>query len=177
MVEHLPKTSVETMRKEELKVLDILEQHAKENIDVLSKKCGFSRQKLSRIIKHLEAKKIIWGYSAISGAEENNLKEFFLLVKRNTIPFDDSFKKEVLFETLDRYSSNIKVENISLTHGPYDGIVAFYAPDLIAAKTLLNQIGNNIGKYFTEMLLIENLIAIRKQGIKNPRLKELAKYL
>ena len=173
----MSKTSVEIMRKDEQKVLDVLEQHAKENIDVLAKKCGFSRQKLWRIIKHLEANKIIWGYSAISGAEENNLKEFFLLVKRNTIPFDESFKKEVMFETLDRYSPNIKVENISLTHGPYDGIVTFYAPDLIAAKILLNQIENKIGKYLKEMLLIETLIAIRKQGIKNPRLKELAKYI
>jgi len=49
-----------------MKVLDVLEQHAKDSISELSKRCGLSSQKVARIIKNLEKKKLIWGYSAIA---------------------------------------------------------------------------------------------------------------
>ena len=161
------------MKTDEIKVLDVLEQHAKENIDELAKKCGFSRQKLWRIIKQLEAEKRIWGYSGVTNAEEYGLKEFVLLVKRKTVPFDESFKKELIFDKLDYYCQDVKIENIYLTHGLYDGIVTFYAPNLLSAKKLIDQINSKIGKYFEQMLLLETLFMLRKQGMKNPHTKKL----
>ena len=83
----------------------------------------------------------------------------------------------MIFEKLDNYSPNVKVENICLTHGPFDGIVTFYAPDLISAKMLVDQINSKIGKYFERMLMFETLVTIRKQGIKNPHMENLAEYL
>ena len=173
----MAKTSKETMKKDEMKVLDVLEQHAKENIDVLAKRCGFSHQKISRIIKHLEEKKTIWGYTAITDEKSKNLKHFVLMIKRSNTPFEGSFKKELILDKLDNYHIGVKIENIYLNHGEYDGIVTFYAPSLIDAKMLVQEIFKRIGKYFDKHILLETLVSIRKNGLKNPQIDKLVEYL
>lgn len=160
-----------------MKVLNYLEQLGKDNIDEIAKKCGFSRQKIWRIIKRLEMNKIIWGHTAITDNDACNLKHFILLVKRNTVPFDEAFKKELIFDKLDNYSPDVKVENLYIVHGKYDNVATFYAKDLVSAKNLVNKMFKRIGKYFEEYLLLETLIPIRKQGIKNPQMKNLVEYL
>jgi Lrp/AsnC family leucine-responsive transcriptional regulator len=174
----LSKNSVETMKSDERKVLDILGQHAKENIDTLAKRCGFSRQKMWRIIKRLEKEKIIWGYSAITDGEANECKHFVLLVKRSMVSLDNSAKKEGSIETLDECIPGImRIENILLVHGGYDYIFTFYASDIIGAKKFVQEISSRFGKYIDNYLLLETLFPIRKQGIKNPQLKNLVDYL
>jgi len=174
----MAKYSKEIIQQDDAIVLNILEQHAKESIDEIVKKCGFSRQKVWRIIKHLEEKKIIWGYAAIADQEVKDLKHFILLVKRTTTPIDNSMQKEVTYKKLDNYLPNVvKIENIYLTHGRYDGIITFYAPDLRYAKKVLNDLSRRIGIYFQEYLLLETLFPIRKQGFKNPQIKDLVEYI
>ena len=174
----MSKSSKEAVKTDEIKVLNIMEQHAKENINEIAKKCGLSPQKVARIIKHLEENKIIWGYSAIADGTLRDFKHFVLLVKRNTVPFDASFKKEVVFEKLDNYQPGVSnIEDIFLTHGSFDGVITFYAPNLIGAKNLVQEISQRIGKYFKEYLLLETLFPIRKKGINNPQIKELVEYL
>jgi DNA-binding Lrp family transcriptional regulator len=173
----LSKSSVEAMEKDEMKVLDVLEHHAKESVDEIAKRCGFSRQKVWRTIKRLEENKIIWGYSAIADGESRDYKHYVLLVKRNTIPFDASFKKELIFDKLDNYLPDlVKIENIYLTHGNFDGVVTFYAVNLINAKKLIQEMSKKIGKYFEVYLLLETLFPMRKQGIKNPQMNKLVEY-
>jgi DNA-binding Lrp family transcriptional regulator len=179
-VEILAKNSKETMMKDEMKVLDVLEQHAKDNVDKIAKKCGFSRQKVWKIIKNLEENKIIWGYSAITDAEEKNLKHFILLVKRTTLPFDDKMKKEMGDTKLDEYfpvPSFVKTDSIYVTHGNYDWALTFYAPDIVAAKTLLNAFSSKFAQYIKEYLLLETLFPVRKNSFTNPQIKELIQYL
>jgi DNA-binding Lrp family transcriptional regulator len=173
----MTKSSKETMKTDEMKVLDALEQHAKESISELSKRCGFSPQKISKIIQKLEKNKLIWGYSAVTDENARNFKHFILVMKRKSIPFDEAFKKELIFDKLDNYSPNVKIENLYLIHGKYDCVATFYAKDLVSAKKLVDEIFKRIGKYFDEHLLFETLISIRKQGIKNPQIKNLVEYL
>ena len=174
----MAKSSKETMKTDEMKVLDVLEQHAKESISELGKRCGFSPQRVARIIKNLEKEKIIWGYSAIADGTLRGFKHFVLLVKRNTVPFDAAFKKELAFEKIDDILSSVtKIENIFFTHGSYDAVATFYAPNLIEAKNFIQEIYNRVGKYFGEHLLLETLVPIRKNGLKNPQNKELVEYL
>ncbi len=170
------------MMKDELHVLNFLEQHAKESIDEIAKRCNFSRQKVWRIIKHLEEDHIIWGYAAITSEEKKNLKHFVLLLKRTMLPFDEATKKEVIQENLadllpDTIRNLIEIENIYFTHGRYDSVVTFYAPNLVAAKKVQDAISQNLNKYFDEYLLLETLFPVRKQGLKNPKIKVLADYL
>ena len=174
----MSKSSVETMKREEIKVLDVLEQHAKESIDEIAKRCGLSRQKVSRIIKRLEDNKIIWGYSAIADGELRDFKHYVLLVKRNTVPFDASIKKELILEKLDDYApDSVKIEDIFFTHGSFEAVVTFYAVDLVNAKKFINIMLEKLEKYIGEYLLLETLVPIRKHGLKNPQIKELVEYL
>ncbi len=168
------KSNNETLKKDELKVLDVLEQHANENINEIAKRCGFSHQKVRRIIKHLEEMNIIWGYSAITDKNGKDMKHFTLLITRSNALLDDYFSKEIIIEKLDNYLPGlVQIENIYMTHGRYSGVVTFFATDLLTAKKLVQEITKRIGKYFKEYLLLETLFPIRKQGFKNPRIKEL----
>lgn len=163
---------------DEKKVLDVLGKNGKESIDDIAKRCGFSRQKVWRIIKHFEENKTIWGYVGIQNEEVKGLSHFILLVKRSTLPISNDFKKELVVGKLDSYlPESVKVENIYLTHGTYDGVVTFYAPDLIVAKKFISSLSQNIGKLFEEFLLLETLIPIRKTGLKNPQMKKLVEFL
>lgn len=176
--EYLMKSNNETMNKDEITVLNILEQHAKESAEKIAERCDLSNQKVRRIIKRLDEKKIIWGYSAITDKNRKDMKHFTLLTTRSNELLDASFSKEIVIEKLDSYLPGlVQIENIYMTHGRYSGIVTFYAPDLLTAKKLVQEINKRIGKYFKEYLLLETLFPIRKQGFKNPRIKELVGYI
>ena len=174
----MAKNSKETILHDEIKVMDALEQHSKESIDEIAKSCGFSRQKVWRIIKDLEKRKIIWGYTAITDETAKNLKHFIVLAKRNTVPFSDNDRKEIILRKLDDYPMDIiTIENIYLTHGTFDWILTFYAPDLVSAKRFVEETFARFSKYLQEYTLIETLVPVRKQGLKNPRIKELVEYV
>jgi len=174
----MAKSSKETIMKDEILVLTILEQHAKETIDDIAKKCGFSRQKVCKIIKHLETEKIIWGYTAVTDENASNLKHFIVLVKRNTVPFDQDVRNEVIFRKIDDYPAGlVKIENIYFTHGMSDLVFTFYAPDIISAKKFIQQSFERHNKYLSEYFILETLFPVRKQGLKNPRIKELVEYI
>ena len=174
----MAKSSKETILHDEIKVMDALEQHSKESIDQIAKSCGFSRQKVWRIIKDLEKRKIIWGYTAITDETAKNLKHFIVLAKRNTVPFGDEIRKEIILRKLDDYPMDIvRIENIYLTHGITDWIFTFYAPDIISAKKFVDETFARFSKYLQEYNILETLVPVRKQGLKNPRMKDLVEYL
>jgi len=174
----MAKNSKETMMKDEIKVLNVIEQHAKESVDEIAKRCGVSRQKIWRIIKRLEENKMIWGYSAIADAEGKNLKYFILLLKRSTLPLDDAMRKEVTLAKLDnRFPNGIKIDDILITHGMHDAVVTFYAPDIVTAKKVVDGLFGGLGKYFESYEILETLFPIRKNGFKNPQIKKLVEYI
>ncbi len=169
----------ERITEDEEKVLDALEKNGKESIDNIAKRCGFSRQKVWRIIKHFEENKTIWGYVGIQSEEVKGLSHFVLLVKRSASPLGSDLKKLLVGSgKLDSIlPENVKIENIYLTHGAYDGVVTFYAPNLVSAKKLIQNISRNLEKLFEEFLLLEILIPIRKTGLKNPEMEKLIELL
>ena len=88
---------------------------------------------------------------------------------------DASYKKEVILEKLDDYLPGVvRIEDIFFTHGSFDAVVTFYAPDIISAKKFVQEIYKRVGKYLGEYLLLETLFPIRKKGLKNPQIKELS---
>jgi DNA-binding Lrp family transcriptional regulator len=172
------KTSNNQIHLDEQKVIDALEQHSKDRIDTIAKCCGFSSQKVSRIIKNLERNKVIWGYPPVTDGDLGDLKHFVLLVKKSTIPFDEALKKEMVFEKIDAYApSSVKVENILFTHGSFDVVVTFFALNLVNAKKFCEIAFERLEKYIGDYILLETLVPMRKQGLKNPRIKELIEYV
>ena len=174
----MTKSSKEMIFHDEIKVMDALEQHSKGSIDEVAKSCGFSRQKVWRIIKDLEKRKVIWGYPAVTDETAKNLKHFIVLAKRNTVPFGDEIRQEVILRKLDDYPMHIvKIENIYLTHGAIDWVLTFYAPDLVSAKRFVEETFARFSKYLQEYTLVETLVPVRKQGLKNPRIKDLVQFM
>ena len=76
----MAKTSKKQIMVDEKKVIQQLQRNAMENLDLFAKKCGFSRQKVWRIIKNLEENKSIWGYTAIIDPEYLQKKHYVLLL-------------------------------------------------------------------------------------------------
>jgi DNA-binding Lrp family transcriptional regulator len=163
---------------DEIKVLNALERNSNSSIDSIAKNCGFSRQKVWRIIKDLEQRKIIWGYTAIDDEKAKNLTHFTLLIKRTTKSFEDDVHKEVMFDEIDNIPSGlVTVENIYVAHGMYDWVITFYAPYLVTAKKFVDMLFNRRSDYIKEYFLLETIVPIRKNGIKNPRIKDLVNYI
>jgi DNA-binding Lrp family transcriptional regulator len=175
----MPKSSQTRLMEDEKKILEILEINAHESIDDVAKKCGFSRQKVWRIIKKLEAEKTIWGYTAICEQERYNLKHFIMMMKRNTNPIDQKVMQIILTTRLDNLIPDLKIkmEDIEYTHGSYDGIFTFYAPDLITAKKFCDRFKEHFNQYVADVELLEGIFFIRNQRITNPNIKKLVQYL
>jgi DNA-binding Lrp family transcriptional regulator len=175
----MPKSSNQQLIKDEQKILTVLQANANESIDVIAKKCGFSRQKIWRIIKKLENEKTIWGYTAIYDNEYYNLKRFTMLMKRTTVPVDRKIINEILTTRLDDIlpGSEIKIENIEYVHGCFDGIFTFLAPDIVTAKKFCERFNARFSPYIASLEILEDILVIRKQTIRNPKIKEQIQYL
>ena len=103
----MAKTSKKQIEEDERKIISELQKNAKESIDIIAKKCGFSRQKVWRIIKRLEKNKTIWGYF-IHGPFDWALSitaNSIVDVKRFTEGFSRSFKD---------YISDIQIMDVIL---------------------------------------------------------------
>ena len=175
----MPKSSAQKIEIDEKKVLDVLQSHANESIDAIAKQCGFSRQKVWRIIKKLEEEKTIWGYTVICEQERYNLKHFVMIVKRNTNPIDQKVMEEILSTRLDDLllDSVIKIEHIEYVHGSYDGIFTFFASDLITAKKFCDRFKEHYNQYVGSVELLEGIFFIRNQRLTNPNIKKIINYL
>jgi len=173
------KSSSQQLIKDEQKILGVLQENANESIDVIAKKCGFSRQKVWRIIKKLENEKTIWGYTAVYDNEHYDLKRFTMLMKRTTVPVDRKMLNEILTSRLDDIlpESGVKIENIEYVHGCFDGIFTFLASDIVTAKKFCERFNARFSPYIASLEILEDILVIRKQTIRNPKIKEQIKYL
>ena len=171
----MPKTSKEQIANDEKKIIYELQKNAKENIDKIAKKCGFSRQKIWRVIKRLEKNKTIWGYHAVVDDNKIGLQQYFILIKRTAKAFSkehiDSIIKRVIQTEIAKMG--IIVENVSYVHGAFDGIHIIRASNVVQVKKYC-EILNKLSKgYISDMKILEELFPIEKNGIVNPNVEEL----
>jgi DNA-binding Lrp family transcriptional regulator len=175
----MSKSSTQQLIKDEQKIMDVLQQNANESIEMIAKKCGFSQQKVWRIIKKLEKEKTIWGYTAICDDEAYHKKHFTMLMKRTTVPLDKKVITEILTTRLDDLipSAMIHMENIEYVHGCFDGIFTFQADDIVTAKKFCERFNARFSPYIANLEILETILTIRKQSLRNPRIKEQINYL
>ena len=175
----MPKSSQKQIDADEKKVVRELQKNAKESIDKIAKNCGFSRQKVWRIIKRLEKNKTIWGYAAIVNDEKQDLEHFIMLIKKTTLPIDEKLADKIVTRKLENIIPKIevKIENSLYVHGVYDWIVSFTAKDLKQAKKFSEKFNELYEGYIGELHLVETLFPVKKQGILNPKAIELKEFL
>jgi len=173
----MARVTEEQMKKDEMKVIKQLSVNANDSLDKIAKKCGFSRQKVWRIIKNLEKNHIIWGYHAVTDNEKLHLNSYFLLIKGTMKSMknaaDTIIKKDIakLADDMD-----IIVECSSYTNGKYDWIIIFFANDTKHAKKFCHMMARTFPDFIADMVLLDEMFAFRRCGFMNPDMQKFREF-
>ena len=172
------KTSKRQMDRDERKVINLLEKNAKDNIDHIAKKCGFSRQKVWRIIKRLEKDKTIWGYTTITDTEKLGLKNYVVLITKTNEPIE-RLADLIISRQIEKKAKEIKVEihQSEYLHGAYDWVICFSAEDIKQAKRFCEILNTTFHKHIRNLVLIERIFSVKKAGIQNPKIRKLREFI
>ena len=175
----MSKSSKNQMDQDEKKVLSELVKNANKKIETIAQLCRFSKQKTWRIIKRLEAKELIWGYTAIFDEEKMGLKHFMVLIKRSMKQLDETTIDIIVSRKLEDLIKDIgiTIESSSYTHGDYDWVLTFTAKDIIHAKKFSDSLLVLHPGSIEKISIIETLMFIKKHYILNPEKSRLKEFL
>ena len=162
---------------DERKIIAELKKNAKESIDKIAINCGFSRQKVWRIIKRLEENQTIWGYQVVTDDDMLGLKRYFVLIKRKKVPLtkeliDLAIKGKIKKEASKR---GIIIECSFFLEGEYEGIFCVSVKDVRFLKIFVEILHKMLRGYVSDITVLEALFPIEKDGFDNPypeRIKE-----
>jgi len=173
------KLSREQIYKDEKKILAELQKDAQEGIDTLARRCGFSRQKVWRIVKRLEKNRMIWGYTAIVDEKKNDMNHYTLLIKRTTKKLDEKTADTIISRKIEDVISNMEVtvESSYYVNGEYDWVVTFAAQDIVQAKKLRESLLALHPGVIEKTVLLETLFFVKNHYILNPEKKMLKEFL
>ena len=174
----MAKISYNKIKNDEKKLIYEFQNNARDNLEALAKRCGFSRQKVIRIIKKLEKEKKIWGYSALIDNEKFNLKRYLILIRRSTEPIDDAISK-IIELTLQKKGKQIDVfiECSSYIFGRYDWMLIVTAKDITNVKKFSNILEKEYGHVISEVHILEELFSVTRNGISNPNIEKLRDFV
>ena len=174
----MPKSSNEQIEKDEKKILEELKINANKSINDIAKTCGFSRQKVWRIVKNLEKNNTIWGYTAILDNQKLGKKRYQMLLKRSHQPVTKELLNHILDRKLKEKAKEMGVEYIDsiYANGYYDWILTFLADDLKSAKKVVELYKKLYEGLFSEIRLNEELFVMQKCGMDNPEIEKLKDF-
>ncbi len=174
----MARNSMKQIEEDENKVLKELSNNANKSVNEIAKKCGFSRQKVWRIIKNLESEKTIWGYVAITNEEKLGKKEFIVIIKRTNLPLNKNFVDKIIQRKLDKESqeSEIEIMTSAYVNGSYDWVICFCAKDIKEAKRFCENLNKTFEGHIAELHLLEKMFAVKKCGIENPDIDRLTEF-
>ena len=174
----MPKSSRKQIDEDEKKILAVLESNAKESIDKIAKRCGFSRQKIWRIIKRLKKNKTIWGYNAVIDDEKAGVKRYQILLKKAPKAILDKMMDVMLEKDMRKQLEKFGVEfDCSFyIHGYFDWSLCITAPNIIAVKKFIESLKTKFGEYISEIQVLEVIFPLLKSGFDNPNLTEFKEF-
>lgn len=172
------KTSKNQVKTDEQKIIHILQGNSNKSVNDIAKKCNFSRQKVWRIIKHLEKTNNIWGYIAVVDEEKQGLKNYIILIKRNSAPLTKAIVDNIINRNLEipAGKNNIIIENSAYLNGVYDWMISFSAEDIKQAKNFCELLNKLYEGVITDIQLLENIFSAKKSGIENPEMEKLGEF-
>ena len=159
----MAKSSIKQIQFDEKKVISALQKNAREGIDEISKTCGFSRQKVWRLMNRLEKNQTIWGYHAVTDLEKLDINEYIILIKKTTKPVEKLVDK-IISRELEKKAEKmgITMYNSFYLHGYYDWIICFTAKDLKQAKRFTELINVVYPEYIKSTILLENIFPVKR---------------
>jgi len=173
----MAKSSKKQIDQDEKRVIEQLQRNSNESIDKIAKICGFSRQKVWRIIKRFENKKIIWGYTAIPDKEKQGVHHYIMLIKRSNKPVKDIIDDVIDgFKKYEGKNLGIFVQTACMLQGQYDMILLFTAKDINVAKRFIEFINTKYSSYIREIMMLEDIFPVRISGMMNPKVDDLKEF-
>ena len=174
----MSKSSKKSIERDEKKVLLELMKDSSQSINVISKKLGFSRQKIWRIIKKLQDEKTVWGYTAVINCEKIGMKNFILLGKRTSKPLPQEMINLAVNRKLEKMAkkNNCILDSTYYLNGEYDFISIYRAVNLQDAKRFQEEFNKLYQGYIEKTKLLEVLFPIRRIGIFNPEINKLSEF-
>jgi len=178
MLNNMAKNSTRQIIEDERKIMEELLKNANKSINEIAKSCGFSRQKVWRIIKNLENNNTIWGYTTVIDEEKQNYGGYMVLIKRTNQPIKNELLEKIIKRELARKAEKIGIRLITsiYTNGIYDYFISFSAKDIKDAKKFVEDLNIMFEGYIADIQLLQNMFVIQAGGIQNPepeKLKEL----
>jgi DNA-binding Lrp family transcriptional regulator len=175
----MAKRSKKQILEDEAKVIKELLKSSGQSIEIIAKRCGFSRQKVWRIINRLEESHIIWGYTTVIDEEKLGRNGFILLLKRSAKPMHADALENVVTGKFADDIANIGVDVVSsmYTHGVYDWIVCFVAKDIKQAKKVTGYFLEEFEGYIADIVLLEELFPLRRSRVLNPEPQKLNEFV
>lgn len=173
------KNTKEHILKDEIKLLIELQKNSNEKLDIIARRCGFSRQKAWRLIKELEKNKFIWGYTAICDEEKTGQKHFTFIAKRTSNKIDEKTMDTVISRKLEEAAAKlgVTVESSYYVHGEYDWILTATAVDIIQAKKFSDLLITQYPGVFEKITIMQTILFIRRQHVLNPDREKLRNIL
>jgi len=168
----MPKSSVKQIEKDERKILNELRKNANKSINDIAQSCGFSRQKVWRVINNLEKNHTIWGYTAILDEEKLDEKSYIILIKRTNKPLSKELINKIIKRELGK-QSGIEITDSIYAHGIYDWIIFINATNIREAKGFVEETNKLFEGFIAEIHLIEKMFSAVNSGITNPDIKKL----
>ena len=167
----MAKTSKKQIYEDERKILVELKGNARGNIDDIAKKCGFSRQKIWRIMKRLENDKTIWGYTTIIDDEKFGRKKFIILIKRSVGSVSETIKK-IMDLTMQKKALQvgINIEHSLYLHGSYDWLFILTAENLKNVNKFSNILVTEYSNIISDIKIMECMFPIQQSTIINPNI-------
>jgi DNA-binding Lrp family transcriptional regulator len=174
----MAKSSIKQIEKDEKKILNELSKNANKSINDIAKTCGFSRQKVWRVIKNLEKNLTIWGYTAIVDEEKLNKKSYMMLIKRTNKPLTKELLNQITSkEILNNFKKiGIDITNSYYINGAYDWVVCFNTTDIAAAKSFSENYNKLFEGFVSESHLMEIMFKSVCCGKINPEIKKLKDF-
>jgi len=174
----MAKNSINQIRKDEKKIINELLNNSNKSINEIAKNCGFSRQKVWRIIKSLEKNKTIWGYTSVIDEESLDKNSYFILIKRTSKPIEKSLVKKIVDREMESKAkeSSISIMNSIYTNGNYDWIIHIETNDKKEANRFCESLKKEFEGFIKEIHLLDQMFPIKKAGITNPNNKDLEKF-
>jgi len=176
--ENIPKNSQEQINIDERKVINELKTSANKSINSIAKNCGFSRQKVWRIIKKLEKDNTIWGYGTVIDEEKQGLNYFILMLKRSTKPVKMEIVENITSREVDKHIQEMGCEMVTslYVHGNYDWIIIFTAPNISQANRVSELFKVRYHEVLEEAHLLETIFPAKIHGIVNPEIGKLKTF-
>ncbi|MCJ7570892.1 MAG: Lrp/AsnC family transcriptional regulator [Candidatus Thermoplasmatota archaeon] len=174
----MPKSSVKQIDQDEKRIIEELRKNANKSINDIAKSCGFSRQKVWRVIKNLEEKKLIWGYTTVFDDEKIGKKHFIIMIKRTMERLDDETLDKIISTETEELAKKfgVCIESSAYIHGEYDWMLTITADDIKQAKQFSELLLTMYHSGAKNIIILQTMFFIRKNYLLNPDKEKLKQF-